>query len=145
MHDDLRLFRQNAAGATPGGHYSHAVAAGGFVFVSGQLPIPPDGRKDPAMPFAQQVRLVLQNLERALAAAHASLRDVVKVTAYLTSEDDWAEFNGVYAEVFGEHRPARAAVPVGPLHYGFRIEVDAVAYVGARGFAGEAPGPTGSI
>ena len=105
MHAELRLFRQNAAGVNPGGHYSHAVAAGGFVFVSGQLPIPPDGRKDPAMPFAQQVRLVLQNLERARAAAHASLRDVVKFTAYLTSEDDWAEFTGVYAAVFGEYRP----------------------------------------
>lgn len=145
MHDELRLFRQNAAGVNPGGHYSHAVAAGGFVFVSGQLPIPPDGRKDPTMPFGQQVRLTLQNLERALAAAHASLRDVVKVTAYLTSEDDWSEFNDVYAEVFGEHRPARSAVPVRPLHYGFRIEIDAVAYVGARGFAGEGSGVAGSI
>jgi enamine deaminase RidA (YjgF/YER057c/UK114 family) len=90
------------------------------------------------MPFAQQVRVVLQNVESALAAAHASLRDVVKVTAYLTTEEHWAEFDAVYAEVFGEHRPARAAVPVGPLHYGFQIEVDAVAYVGARGWNGGA-------
>ena len=144
MSDDLRTFRQNHAGVSPGGHYSHATAAGGFVFVSGQLPIPPSGVKDPAMPFAQQVRVVLQNVELALAAAHASLRDVVKVTAYLTSEEHWAEFNAVYAEVFGEHRPARAAVPVGPLHYGFQIEIDAVAYVGARGWTGAA-GAAGSI
>lgn len=132
MDDSIRLFRQNRAGATPGGHYSHAVAAGGFVFVSGQLPIAPDGSRDPAMPFAAQVRLALANVEHALAAARATLRDVVKVTAYLTDEHDWAEFNAIYAEVFGEHRPARAAVPVAPLHYGFRIEIDAIAFSGAR-------------
>jgi reactive intermediate/imine deaminase len=132
MDDSLRLHRQNHAGVTPSGHYSHAASAGGFVFVSGQLPIPPDGTRAPGLPFAQQVRLALQNVELALAAAHASLRDVVKVTAYLTSEEHWAEFNAVYAEVFGEHRPARAAVPVGPLHYGFLVELDAIAYVGNR-------------
>lgn len=132
MTDDLRLFRQNRAGTTPAGHYSHAVAAGGFVFVSGQLPIPPDGSKDPRMPFAQQVRITLENVESALAAASAALRDVVKVTAYLTSEEHWAEFNRVYAEVFGEHRPARAVVPVGPLHYGFLVEIEAVAWIGGR-------------
>lgn len=132
MGQELRLHRQNHAGVTPAGHYSHAVSAGGFVFVAGQLPIPPDGTKSPHLPFAQQARLALQNVELALAAAHASLRDVVKVTAYLVSEEHWAEFDAVYAEVFGEHRPARAAVPVGPLHYGFQVEIDAVAYVGMR-------------
>ncbi len=132
MTAELRLFRQNHAGVTPAGHYSHAVAAGGFVFVSGQLPIPPDGSKDPSLPFAQQVRITLQNVERALAAAGAALRDVVKVTVYLTTEEHWAEFNAVYAELFGEHRPARAVVPVGPLHYGFLVEIEAVAFQGGR-------------
>lgn len=131
MTDDIRLFRQNRAGAMPGGHYSHAVAAGGFVFVSGQLPIPPDGSKNPQLPFEQQVRITLQNVEHALAQAHASLRDVVKVTVYLTTEDHWAAFNAVYAEFFGEHRPARAVVPVGPLHYGFLVEIEATAWVGS--------------
>ncbi|MFY9346025.1 MAG: RidA family protein [Planctomycetota bacterium] len=130
--DAPRCFRSNAHGVAPGGHYSHAVAAGGFVFVSGQLPIPPDGKKDPTLPIERQCRLVLANVESALAAAGASLRDVVKVTAYLTTEEHWAAFNAVYAEAFGEHRPARAVVPVGPLHYGFLVEVEAVAFVGAR-------------
>ena len=131
-----QFFRSNRAGVTPGGQYSHAVAAGGFVFVSGQLPIPVDGRIDAGMPFAQQVRVTLQNVEHALAAAGAALRDLVKVTVYLTSEDDWDEFNDVYAAFFGEHRPARAAVPVGPLHYGFRIEIEAIAFPGARSAGG---------
>ena len=127
-----RFFRSNAAGVAPGGHYSHAVAAGGFVFVSGQLPIPPSGVKDATLSIEQQTQITLENVQHALRAAGAKLTDVVKVTAYLTSEDDWAAFNAVYAAFFGEHRPARAAVPVAELHYGFKIEIEAVAFVGAR-------------
>ena len=56
----------------------------------------------------------------------------MKVTVYVASIENWAEFNSAYAEIFGEHRPARAVVPVGPLHYGFGVEVDAVAFVGQR-------------
>lgn len=130
--DGIQTFRNNHHGAVPAGHYSHAVAAGGFVFVSGQLPVGPDGSKDPALPVREQVRLALANVHAALAAAGADFGDVVKVTAYLTSEDYWATFNEVYAQTFGEHRPARAVVPVGPLHYGFVVEIDAVAYVGPR-------------
>jgi reactive intermediate/imine deaminase len=126
------FFRQNAAGSQPGGHYSHAVAAGGFVFVSGQLPIAPNGFKDPTLSIGEQTRLTLENVRSALAAAGASLTDVVKVTAYLTTEEHWAAFNAVYAEFFGEHRPARAVVPVRPLHFGFLVEIEAVAWVGAR-------------
>ena len=127
-----QFFRTNAAGVAPGGHYSHAVAAGGFVFVSGQLPIPPSGVKDATLTIEQQTQITLENVHHALRAAGAKLTDVVKVTAFLTSEDDWAAFNGVYAKFFGEHRPARAAVPVATLHYGFKIEIEAVAFVGAR-------------
>jgi 2-iminobutanoate/2-iminopropanoate deaminase len=130
--DPPRFFRSNAAGVSPGGHYSHAVAAGGFVFVSGQLPIPPDGGKDPTLSIREQTRIALANVEHALQAAGAARTDVVKVTAYLTTEDHWAPFNEVYAQFFGEHRPARAVVPVRPLHYGFLVEIDAVAWVGAR-------------
>lgn len=132
QNDRIRFFRSNSAGVSPGGHYAHAVAAGGFVFVSGQLPIPPDGSRNPGLSVGEQTRIALANVERALTAAGAQLTDVVKVTAYLTTEDHWAEFNRVYAEVFGEHRPARAVVPVRPLHYGFLVEVDAIAFVGPR-------------
>jgi 2-iminobutanoate/2-iminopropanoate deaminase len=128
-----RFFRNNAAGTAPGGHYSHAVAAGGFVFVSGQLPIRPNGVKDATLSVAEQTRITLENVQLALRAAGASLTDVVKVTAYMTSEDHWDAFNTAYAEFFGEHRPARAAVPVSSLHYGFAIEIEAVAFVGTPG------------
>lgn len=127
-----RQFRSNAAGIAPAGHYSHAVAAGGFVFVSGQLPIAPGGAADATLPMRAQTTLALQNLERALAAAGAQRTDVVKVTAWLASEDDWDDFDAAYAQFFGEHRPARAAVPVGRLYDGLRLEIEAVAYVGGR-------------
>jgi 2-iminobutanoate/2-iminopropanoate deaminase len=125
-----RFFRSNANGVAPGGHYSHAVAAGGFVFVSGQLPIPPSGAKDPSLSIREQTRLALENVRAALAAAGAKPTHVVKVVAYLTSEEHWEAFNAAYAEFFGEHRPVRAAVPCGPLHYGFDVEIEAVAWVG---------------
>lgn len=127
-----QFFRANAAGVAPGGHYSHAVAAGGFVFVAGQLPIPPGGAKDNTLSVEQQTTITLENVQHALRAAGAKLTDVVKVTAYLTSEDDWDAFNAAYGKFFGEHRPARAAVPVSSLHYGFKIEIEAVAFVGGR-------------
>jgi 2-iminobutanoate/2-iminopropanoate deaminase len=127
-----RSFRSNAAGVAPGGHYSHAVAAGGFVFVSGQLPIPPKGEPAAQASVAEQTRLTLENVQHALTAAGAKLTDVVKVTAYLTAEEHWDDFNAAFAKFFGEHRPARAAIPVGRLHYGVAIEIEAIAYVGAK-------------
>ena len=63
------------------------------------------------------------------------------MTVYVTSIEGWSEFNTAYAEMFGDHRPARAVVPVGPLHYGFAVEVDAVAYIGTER-EGVAPSPT---
>lgn len=128
-----RFHQKNALGVAPGGHYSHAAAAGGFVFVSGQLPIPPGGEPDASLPVKEQTRITLQNLQAALQAAGAQLTDVVKVTAWLRSEDDWDDFDAAYAAFFGEHRPARAAVPVGRLHYGLCVEIEAIAFVGARG------------
>ncbi|MBL8753543.1 MAG: RidA family protein [Planctomycetes bacterium] len=128
-----RFHRSNAHGTAPGGHYSHAVAAGGFVFVSGQLPTRPGVAPDPSMPVREQTTLTLQNLQSALQAAGAKLTDVVKVTAWLRSEDDWDDFDAAYAAFFGDHRPARAAVPVGRLHYGLCVEIEAVAFVGSRG------------
>jgi reactive intermediate/imine deaminase len=128
----LWLIGATGASAPPGGHYSHAVVAGGFVYVSGQLPLRPDGTRDPSLPFAEQSRQALANVRAALEAAGARLEDVVKVTVYVASIEGWAEFNAAYAEMFGKHRPARAVVPVGPLHYGFAVEVDAVAFIGAE-------------
>jgi reactive intermediate/imine deaminase len=113
--------------ATPGGHYSHATVANGFVFVSGQLPIAPDGTRLVDAPFEQQARQVLANVEAALRAAGSGIDRLVQVRVYVDSLENWPAFNAVYAEWAGSARPSRAVVPTGPLHYGFKVEVEAIA------------------
>ncbi len=113
--------------AAPGGHYSHAVAAGGLVFVSGQLPIAPDGRKLAEANFEEQCRQVLDNVAHALIAAGSGIERLVQVRVYVTDIALWPQFNTVYAAWAGTARPARAVVPVPVLHYGFKVEVEAVA------------------
>jgi len=113
--------------APPGGHYSHAIAAGGFVFVSGQLPIAPDGRKLNEAPFEEQARQVLDNVANALTAVGTTVSRLVQVRVYVTDIGLWTAFNKLYAEWVGSARPARCVVPVSQLHYGFKIEVEAIA------------------
>ena len=115
--------------APPGGHYSHATVANGFVFVSGQLPITPQGVKLVDAPFEAQAEQVLKNVEAALRSAGSSTAQLVQVRVYLDSIDNWPAFNAVYAHWLGPTRPARAIVPTGPLHFGFKVEVEAVGLV----------------
>lgn len=112
----------------PLGHYVQAVRAGGLVYVSGQLPIPPGGKTDnQAAPFEMQAKLVIQNFLAILAAAGCGPRDVVKFTAYIVGAENWSVYDRVFADAFGEHKPARTGVPVRELHYGYLIEIDGVA------------------
>ena len=126
MSADLASFNPNTM-AQPGGHYSHAVCAGDFVFASGQLPIAPDGRKLSDAPFEQQARQVLDNVAHALTAAGTAVSRLVQVRVYINDIKDWPAFNAIYADWAGSARPARCVVPVPELHYGFKIEVEAVA------------------
>ena len=113
-----------------GGHYSPAVVHGGLVFVSGQLPIDPhSGRKLNDAPVEAQTLQALQNLAAILKANGSRLDRVLKVTVYVSDIALWDRVNAVYAKFFGAHRPARAVVPTGPLHFGFLIEIDAIAAV----------------
>ena len=126
---DIKLVQPEKV-ATPKGHYSHAVKHGGLVYVSGQLPVHPDGSLGNQLSFAEQAELVLTNLEHILEASGSSLARVLKVTVYITDIALWAEFNPIYAHYFGEHKPARAVVPVPELHYGFLLELEAIAAEG---------------
>lgn len=108
----------------PGGHYSHAVEAGGLVFVSGMLPA---GNNQPPMLFTAQVHSVIDRCSDVLAAAGCGLQDVVQATIYLAGVELWPAFNELYAERFGGHRPARAVVPVPALHHGFLVEIQLIA------------------
>lgn len=111
----------------PGGHYSQAVEAGGFLFVSGQLPLDPATGKLVSGSVEDEARSALANLRHTLEAGGCVLSDVAKVTVYISDVAYWPNVNRVYAEFFGNHRPARAVVPCGALHYGAKIEIDAIA------------------
>ena len=118
---------QPAGLAAPGGHYSHAVMANGFVFISGQLPIAADGTKLVDASFTDQAKQVLNNVRVALEAAGSSVARLVQVRVYVDDLANWPAFNAVYADWAGSAKPARAVVPTGPLHFGFKVEVEAVA------------------
>ena len=113
--------------AKPGGHYAHAVTANGFVFIAGQLPIAPDGTRLIDAPFEQQARQTLDNVAAALTAAGSAVEHLVQVRVYVTDIKEWPVFNAIYANWIGPSCPARAVVPVPELHYGFKIEIEAVA------------------
>ncbi|MFJ2992313.1 RidA family protein [Pandoraea sp. NPDC087047] len=114
----------------PRGHYSHGVCAGGFVFVSGQLPITPEGERLVGAPFAVQARQALDNVATILRACGTSIGHLVQVRVYITSVDDWGPFNEVYAEWAGEAKPARCVVPVPALSHGVAVEIEATALAG---------------
>jgi reactive intermediate/imine deaminase len=111
----------------PGGHYSPAVICGDMVYVSGQLPVAKDGSHNPSAIFEAQAETALANLQAVLAEAGCNLHDMVKVTAYIVGIENWPLFNGVYSKLLGDHKPARSVVPVPELHFGYLVEIDAVA------------------
>ena len=111
----------------PAGHYSQAVVSGGHVFISGQLPIRSDGRPLAGDGFEAQARQAIENMLEILRAAGSTPQHLVKVTAYLVGVANWACFNALYASMLPEARPARTVVPVPELHYGYLIEIDAIA------------------
>jgi 2-iminobutanoate/2-iminopropanoate deaminase len=110
-----------------GGHYSQAVVHNGVVYVSGQLPINPETGERLLGPVEEQTEQALRNVSEILRAAGSGLDRVLKMTVYVSDIELWSRVNAVYERVLGAHRPARAVIPTGELHYGFKIEIDAVA------------------
>jgi 2-iminobutanoate/2-iminopropanoate deaminase len=111
------------------GPYSQAVVANGMVYCSGQIAIDPATGSLLAGDVRTQTRQVLQNLSAVLEAAGADFSSVVKTTVFLKSMDDFSAMNEVYAELFGDNRPARAAVEVSRLPKDVDVEIDAIAAV----------------
>ncbi len=111
----------------PGGHYSRAVVANGFIFVAGQLPFSTDGKGKIPAGIEAQTRQALRNVGLILEAAGSGLDKLVNVTIFVTDMADWAEVNRVYAEVLGDHRPARTIAVSPQLHFGCLIEIQATA------------------
>jgi 2-iminobutanoate/2-iminopropanoate deaminase len=109
------------------GHYVQAIKHAGLVYISWQLPVAPDGSHHPEADFDEQARQAIRNLIAVAEAAGASVESLLKVTAYIVDVANWPRFNAVYAEILGDVRPARTVVPVPQLHYGYLVEIDAVA------------------
>jgi 2-iminobutanoate/2-iminopropanoate deaminase len=110
----------------PGGHYSQAVKANGFVFLAGQLPLAADGGPMPDT-IEGQARQALANVAAILQAAGSALDRVVSVTVYVSDISHWPAVNAIYAETFGDHRPARTIAVSPQLHFGAFIELQVVA------------------
>ena len=109
------------------GPYAQAIAAGGFVFCSGQTPLVPATMRIEATTIEEQTRQVLHNLNTVLASRQLSLANVVKTTVFLKNFADFARMNAVYAEVFGAHRPARTTVEVSRLPLEALVEIECIA------------------
>jgi 2-iminobutanoate/2-iminopropanoate deaminase len=111
------------------GPYSQGIAANGFIFVSGQIPLDPSSGELNTGSIEDQARQVLKNLTAVLEAGGSSLDHVVKATVFLQDMNDFAKMNAVYSEFFKPPYPARAAVQVARLPRDVKVEIEALAII----------------
>lgn len=111
----------------PKGHYSPGVEHNGLIYVSGQLPLDLETREPFTGDIGMQTELTLRNVEAVLKAGGSGLEKVLQMTIYVSDMSMWDAVNAAYIKVMGEHKPARAIVPVKDLHYGVGIEIQAIA------------------
>jgi 2-iminobutanoate/2-iminopropanoate deaminase len=112
------------------GPYSQAIRAGGFLFVSGQIPLDPATGALVTGDIGEQTHRVLKNLDAILRAAGTSFNTVVKTTVYLADMSEFAAMNAIYAEYMPSPAPARATVQAARLPRDVKVEIDVVAYLG---------------
>jgi 2-iminobutanoate/2-iminopropanoate deaminase len=112
----------------PRGPYSPAVRAGDFIFVAGQGPIDPATNEFSFGDIRHETRIVLENVRRILEGCGASLADVVKCSVFLADGGDFAAMNEVYAEFFGDAKPARTTVACRFAVPRMKVEIDCVAW-----------------
>lgn len=114
------------------GPYSQGIAAGGFVFLSGQIPLDPATGELQGVTASEQTERVMENIEAVLAAAGLGFGDIVKTTIFLTDLADFAAVNEVYGRRFQQAPPARSTVQVAALPRGAKVEIETIAVNGAR-------------
>ena len=126
----MEIKRINTPNAPqPAGHYSQATVYNGLVFVAGQLAILPNGEYKFGS-IEEQTEQALRNVHEILKAAGSDWDRVLKINISVADINLWEGVNSVYSRVLGEHRPARAIIPSGKLHYEFLIEIEAIAATG---------------
>jgi len=112
----------------PRGPYTPAVRAGDFIFVAGQGPIDPATNQMSYGDIRHETRLVLTNIKRILEGCGASMEDVVKCSVFLVDGRDFAAMNEIYAEFFGNAKPARTTVEAKFVCPPMKVEIDCIAY-----------------
>ncbi len=108
------------------GPYSQAIVANGILFLSGQLGLDPNSMQL-ADGIEAQTHQVLKNIKAVLAADNKNFSNVVKATIFLINMDDFAQVNIIYADYFGDHRPARSCIAVARLPKNALIEIECIA------------------
>ncbi|MEM6319931.1 MAG: RidA family protein [Bacteroidota bacterium] len=108
-------------------HYSPTVQLGNLVFTSGQLPLISRTPKQAPEGIEAQTLLCLQKVEKVIAKHGLTKKDILKTTAFIADIADWGAVNQVYADFFGDHKPARSIIPVKQLNFGCKIEIEAIA------------------
>jgi 2-iminobutanoate/2-iminopropanoate deaminase len=112
------------------GPYSQAVRCGNLLFTSGQIPLTASGTLVTGG-VEEQTHQVFKNLSAVLSAANASLQDVVKVTVFIKDMNQFGSINEVYAQYFGDHKPARSTIEVARLPKDVLVEIELIAHINA--------------
>jgi 2-iminobutanoate/2-iminopropanoate deaminase len=113
----------------PSGHYEQAIAHGGFLFVSTQLPIDPAHGPADAGPIEQQARQVFGNILAIVEAGGSRLDHITRITIYVSDVSHWPVVDRVYKSFFDKARPARGVIPTGKLHLGYDVGADCIAAI----------------
>ncbi len=116
-------------GLKPRGHYALALIHDGLIFISGQLSKDPETGENRPGSMKEETMRALNNVDLILRECGSSRDKVLKTTAFVGSQDDWAAVNQCYAEFFGTHHPARSIVPVGALNASLKVEIEVIAAV----------------
>ena len=111
------------------GPYSQAIEANNFIFVSGQIPFVPETMEVVSDDIGEQTKQCIENIKAILASKNVTLDNVVKCSLFIKDMNDFAKINEVYAEYFGETKPARACVEVARLPRDVKIEIEAIAVI----------------
>ncbi|WP_282139716.1 RidA family protein [Cytobacillus oceanisediminis] len=111
------------------GHYALATVHNDTVYVSGQFAIDPETREKKFGAIEEETLQTLKNIEMIVEAAGSKKEQILRMTLYIPDVKLWDKVDAVYKEFFGEHKPARTVVPTNKLHFGFKLEIDAIAYI----------------
>ncbi|MBM7662881.1 reactive intermediate/imine deaminase [Bacillus mesophilus] len=111
------------------GHYALATIHQDTVYVSGQFSIDPVTREKKFGTIEEETLQALKNVEMILEEAGSKKDQILRMTLYIPDVKLWNQVDAVYREFFGDHKPARTVVPTNELHFGFKIEIEAIAYI----------------